>query len=122
MEFEESIIEATKHTVICSREQAIIILDEVERQKGIILGDLSRYAEHLKQNYQIGSQSPFHLLVVRINNQLSKEDTIEKKGCRKMYKLKENCNIECGSKRASKIYLCDNCKKLNLEGSNSSQP
>lgn len=54
-------------------KQAIEVLKEIERQKHLILSDLSRYAEHLKQKYYIGTMSPFHQLTARINNQLKKE-------------------------------------------------
>lgn len=42
----------------------------IEKQRTIF--DLFQYAGHLKQQYQIGSMSPFHKLVSRINAQLQR--------------------------------------------------
>ena len=44
---------------------------KIERTR--IVGDLILYANHLKQCYQIGSMSPFHKLVERINDEKGSE-------------------------------------------------
>lgn len=50
---------------------------KIERKR--IVGDLILYANHLKECYQIGSMSPFHKLVGRINAEIEPTQKGEKK-------------------------------------------